>query len=164
MARAQIWGMDLIAAVMIFSVALSFFYFYAINDRDLPLEKLETLTQEGILLTDMLLSEGYPTNWDESNVIEIGILSNGIVNETKLERFYNLATNDYYHTKNIFNVGYDYYVFFNENMSIGGSRIDGIGKPGVTRKNINAKNLIRINRVTVYRGKLTSLTAYIWEE
>ena len=72
--------------------------------------------------------------------------------------------NNYTRTKNIFNTQYDYYFFLDENMTINSLEVEGIGKPETTKDNINAKNLIKITRFTVYQNKTTPIYIYLWEE
>ena len=40
----------------------------------------------------------------------------------------------------------------------------GIGKPGVNKDNIDARNLIKTTRFTIYKNKTVPLYLYIWEE
>jgi len=159
---AQIWGMDLVVGVIIFSVSLGIFYIFTLNDSGLSSEKVESLSNVGKIISNSILSEGSPVNWDSSNVLEIGIFSDGKINETKLESFYNLAVVDYPRTKIMFNSGYDYYFFLDDSMNISSKVVDGIGKPGVNRDNISSENLIKISRIVPYKGKLTNARIYVW--
>jgi hypothetical protein len=161
--KAQIWGMDLIVAVLIFSLTLSIYYFYTINDRESTKENLDQLTHKGRLITEILLSQGTPTNWNEQQVTEIGLLTNGKINQTKIEQFYNLSTNNYEKTKQLFNSEYDYYFFLEEHIETPQGIIEGIGKTGINKTNIEARNLIKIERITIHKNKPTTATLYIWE-
>jgi hypothetical protein len=105
------------------------------------------------------MSPGYPENWEADNVVTLGITSNNKINETKLEKIYNM---DYTQTKQLFNTIYDYYFFFDEKIT--SLDVEGIGKPGATKDNIEAKNLIKITRFTIYQNKTVPLYVYIWEE
>ena len=40
----------------------------------------------------------------------------------------------------------------------------GIGKPGVNKDTIDAKNLIKTSRFTIYKNKTVRLNLYVWEE
>jgi len=162
--KAQIWGMDLMVGVIIFSIALTSFYFYTVNEVGGTEEKLGAIAFEARSITNTLLSSGYPEDWNSSNVIELGILSDGKINQTKLERFYDFASSDYSGTKRTFNTIYDYYFFMNENMTIYSNPVEGIGKAGTTRDNVNAKNLIKVNRIVVYNNKPVEAHLYLWEE
>jgi len=155
-----------VIAGVIFSLAIVFFYVYILNDQGNAEEKIELLAYDGRVITNFILSEGYPANWNSSSVMEIGILSEGKINETKASEFYLLAENNYEDTKSLFNTIYDYYFFLETEIEISGIPQDGIGKPGVTRETIaaTAENLAKIERIVVYQDKPMGATLYIWEE
>ena len=153
--RGQVWSLDLMVATIIFSVALASFYFYTVNEHS---------GYEGRSLSNILLSDGYPEDWNSTNVVEMGILTNGKINQTKLEAFYNFVQLDYPQTKLVLNTAYDYYFFLDQNMTINSVEVEGIGKPGVTKDTIVAKNLIKISRVTIYQNKPIGAQLYIWEQ
>jgi hypothetical protein len=162
--RAQIWGIDLVVAVVIFNVALLSFYVFTLNQSSDEKEKFESLSYHGRGITESILSDGYPSDWNPLNVVEIGILSENKINETKLETFYNFAQTKYSLTRMVFNTPYHYYFFLDVNMTFSSGSVDGIGRPGVDRYSVEAKNLIKIERVSVYQGRPVSAFLYIWEE
>lgn len=156
--KGQAWGTDLIIASVVFIGGLLMFYFYSVNLSDEGEEILSKLQYSGDLVSEDLLSEGFPKDWNLNNVQRIGIVTNSKINQTKLELFYNLSKEDYSKTKSLFNINYNYYVFFQENFSILGEEIEGIGlKPN------NPSNLIRITRIVVYNDKPTSMEVEIWK-
>lgn len=164
--KAQGWGIDIIAAIMIFFFGIVLFYTYSINKSNESEVNFESLKYEGNLILGSILSEGYPVEWNSTNVNKIGILSDGKINHTKLEAFYNLTLSDYSLTRRLFTTKYHYFIFVEENFTFhnGAVNIDGFGKPGFDRNNINAENLIRINRVAIYNDKPSTFNLYIWNE
>ena len=80
MKRGQIWGMDLVIAMSIFSLGVVIFYFYSVNLHAESKEVFETLMYEGNGIIESLFSNGYPENWDEADVVTIGIFSDGKIN------------------------------------------------------------------------------------
>ena len=164
--RSQAWGADLMVAMVIFSFGILVFFLYSINTPTEAEENIGTLSYEGKIIAESILSEGYPQDWTSENVVTMGILSQGKINETKVERFYALTQTqeDYAKTKIIFNTRYDYYFFLDRNMVIASGEIEGIGKPGTVKENINALNLIKITKFTIYQDKPTTAYLYIWEE
>lgn len=164
--RAQIWGIDLMSGMVLFIVGVVILFIYSLNQSDEVQDNLELLFYEGKIVADNLLSSGYPSNWDTGNVITMGISDNNKINETKLEKLYKMIyiDNNYTITKNLLNTQYDYYFFLNQNMTINSTEVEGIGNPGVTINNINAKNLIKITRFTIYKNKTTPLYIYIWQK
>jgi len=159
--KAQAWGTDLIIAFIIFSFAIIFFYFYSFNYSNETEDILELLTYEGNFIADSILSPGYPDQWEESNVIEIGITTDGKINETKIKKFYQLTQNNYNKTKQIFGTKYDYYFFMGTPIN---STTEGIGEPGTNSTNIIASNLMKITRLTIYQNKPTTAYVYIFQK
>ena len=153
---AQAWGFDLIVAMMIFLAGMILFFLYILNfpaERD---DVFNTLNYEGKIIGDSLLSEGYPLDWNENNVITAGILSNEKVNETKLKRFYDLANSDYNKTRRLFNMLNNYYLTFEEPVIAEGTTINSIGFQG------NPKNLVKSTRVIIINNKIKNLNIYVW--
>ena len=156
---AQAWGLDLMVAITIFLAGIILFFFYALNFSSERVEVFDALSYEGKIIGDSLFSEGFPNDWNETNVVSIGILSNGQVNNTKLKRFYDLANTSvgYAKTKNLFNVLDNYYVYFEDPIVIDGVTINGIGIP-----ESGQKNLARITRVMVQDGQIKNLNINVW--
>ncbi len=164
--RAQIWGIDLMSGMVLFVVGMVILFVYSLNQSNEVQDNFELLFYEGKTIADNFLSSGYPSDWNSTNVITIGISDDSKLNETKLENLYEMIYIDsnYSTTKNLLNTQYDYYFFLNQNMTINSAEIEGIGKPGITKNNINVKNLIKITRFTIYQNKTTPFYIYIWKE
>ncbi len=156
--RAQAWGFDLMIASIIFLAGIILFYLYAFNTPNESENIINSLSYEGNVVSNIILSEGFPENWDGSNVISPGILTNNKINQTKLETFYNFVVGDYSRSKAALNTKYNYYVYLSENFTIGGNQVDGIGS-----KPLNPKNLIRIQRFTIYNNKPITFNIEIWQ-
>ena len=117
--------------------------------------EFSVLRSQGELISDSLFSEGNPENWDNTNVIRIGIMDGGKVNETKLVNFNSLP---YSQTKGLFNVDYDYYINFSESLETYAGDIDGVGT-----LNPNPRNLVKITRVVIYRDKPLVMEVHVWD-
>lgn len=165
--KAQAWGIDLILAVFIFIIGISVLFIYTINTPSEGRENLELLSYDGKVITNTLLSEGYPNDWNIDNVISIGVVDNNKINITKIDRFYNMTRDDfnYSRTKALFNTKYDYYFFLEGiNFTLGSITFEGIGKPGVNKDTIESENLAKVTRFTIYEDKPTTAYLYIWKE
>lgn len=156
--------MDLIIGLVIFLIGIVVFMIYSINYSGESEEIFSSLTYDGEIIMNEILSEGHPENWNTTNVIKIGILSNEKINQTKLEKFYNLSQTNYQTTKEIFNTPYEYYLFLEKPLSINEGTKEGIGKPGTTKDSIDSTNLIKITRFTIYQNKPVTAYLYVWEE
>ena len=156
--KAQAWGFDLMMASTIFIVGIVAFYLYALNMTNEAEEIINSMGSEGNAIANALLSNSFPTDWDATNVVSPGILTDSKINQTKLERFYALSIADYQRTKSIFNAEYEYYIYLSENFTISGVQVEGIGN-----KPIAPKNLIKITRLTIYNNTPVTFYAEIWE-
>ena len=160
--KAQGWGIDLAVAMSIFVMSITILYFFSINYSKDSQNEFDILSDDAELIIEDILSEGYPKNWNNTNVIKIGILTNGKINNTKIERFYNLTQTNYQKTKSLFNTNYDYFFAFNENISFGSEEVRGIGKDGTDIENIDSENIIRVERYTIYKNKPAKVYLYLW--
>jgi len=123
--KSQAWGMDVLVAITIFSLTIFVFFVFTTNQSGEAKQILKNLQLHGKTISNIILSEGHPADWTEDNVIKIGILTDNIINNTKLERFYNLTSTNYNQTKILFNTPYNYFFFFNENMTFNSLEIEG---------------------------------------
>ncbi len=161
--KAQAGGIDLMIAMIIFSIGIIVFLIYSVNYSKNLKENYETLAYEGKIVSNIILSEGYPTEWNSENVVRIGILTENKIDQRKLEEFYNLVQTNYTRTKRLLNTRYDYYFLVNRKIIIGSEEIEGFGKPDVDFRNINSKNLVKITRASIYKNKIVTVYVYVWE-
>jgi hypothetical protein len=156
--NGQAWGFDLIIAVMIFLVGVILIYFYTINYPGQEQDEIQNLQYEGQILSETLLSDGSPVNWNMTNVLRPGILSNGKINQTKLAMFKDLsnATN-YQFARALFRMRNNYYIEFQNPIIISGQSTSLIGL-----NRTNEKNLVKTTRVVIYENNLTTFKFYIW--
>ena len=80
--KAQAWGMDLVIAMVLFSMGMVAFYIYSLNQPSEAREKIEEMLYDGKIIANTLLSEGYPEDWNSNNVVRIGILTDNKIDET----------------------------------------------------------------------------------
>jgi hypothetical protein len=162
----------LVGFLIILLISIIYFVYYPKNifNKSNKLNgPLKELSSQGEIISNMIMSEGYPVNWQVnlSEVVKIGILGNNSkVNQEKLDKFYYLTQNDYVKTKELFNTRYDYLFCFSEKEKMKISEIGEIsciGKPGINKENIPARDLFKITRFVIYNGKPVTANIYIWE-
>ena len=141
--KGQVWSLDLIVAVSIFLIGIIVLFFYALNYTNQSQNNLEYLYLQGHTAGEILLSE------DSS-----GILSNGIINQTKLEIFYD---KNYAEQKSVLGVKDDFYITLDD-LVIDSNPVNFVGE--INESNVN--DLIKINRIVAYRNKPSKLQMYIW--
>jgi len=142
--KAQVWGLDLLVASIIFLVGIMVLYTYAVNYSSQSSNQLDEFFYEGNLASQLLL-----TNEDQ------GILSEGKINQTKLDNFSNL---DYSSQKDTLGVGNNFY-FVIEDLEVEGNPVEYIGQINSTE----IENLVRVTRLTIYKNKPTKFEMNIWK-
>jgi len=151
-------------ALIIFSIGIVLFYVYSLNAPGEAQESMERLFYDGKIIANTLLSEGYPLDWNTylDSVQKTGILTDGKIDEDKLEKFYGLTQDNegYKKTKRLFDTTYEYYFLLDTNMIIDRESVEGIGRSDYE----NAKNLVKVTRYTVYQNKPMAIYVYAWEE
>lgn len=156
--RAQAWGFDLAAGLVIFLSGIIFFYFYSNNNFSGNEQNLALIKNEAKFVSGSLLTSGAPDGWNETSVSRIGFYDAGKINLTKLEYFYNLSSANYQTTKNIFSINDDYYVYFPDGVLVGGNLIFYIGNNATQ----NATNIAKVSRAVVYDNKIVSMEVGVW--
>ncbi len=171
--KGQVWSLDLIVAVTIFIFGLIGIYLYALNINYHPEDIQNLMYKEGDLISSLILSEGYPENWETDNVKVPGILTNNLIDKAKIVNLYELSrTNeDYEMLRDLLDTKYDFYINFNRDIIINGESVSGIGKPGINLDKtssgyfINVENpefVIKVTRITIYENKPIRLDFYVW--
>jgi len=161
--KAQAWGLDLMIALVIVSIAVFSFLFFIVNHTNETKEEFRGISYDAEFIADSLMSPGMPVNWSEGNVVSIGIVDGGRINESKLENFYNLAENDYNKTRRTFKTAYDYLFTLEGNFSINSTNVSGIGKPGSDANNLTGDNVAAVKRVIIYQDRIATAKIYVWD-
>lgn len=157
--KAQAWGFDAMVAIVVFVTTIAVFYLFTLNYQYKTDTTLEELRYDSNKIADSLLSEGYPEDWNENNVVRIGILTDNKINSTKIKQFNNLAKNSYSNTLSLFGIRNNYYVNLSEAISVEGEpeplQIFG-SVPSET------KNAIKITRYSSYSNKPINIYVTSW--
>jgi hypothetical protein len=135
--RGQAWSFDLVMACFIFLVGIIALYVYAINYSSQAQQHLDQLYYEGTVASDLILGEE-----------DFGILTNGKVNQTKLDEY---GPSGYATKKDQLGVIYDFYFSMNG---------EDFGRLNTTQTD----SLIKITRITIYKLKPTKFELFIYDE
>lgn len=158
MRRGQAWGFDFVIGSLFFIAAIIIFYFFSINlsDNDETFSKFD---DQAVLISDSLLSEGLPKNWNDDNVVRIGLLdAMGKIEENKLINFYNLVEGDYARTRSLFGISDNYFITFTPAINIEGNSVEIIGA-----QSASYRNKIQVTRIATYNGTIYTLKIFSWD-
>ena len=152
--KGQVWSLDLFIGIIIFIGGFLLFYKFGIAQLSIEQSGSTDLITDAKLLSNYLLSAGYPTNWTIDNVSLIGITDGNMkLVPGKLKNF---SLIDYDQTKDIFSFSNDFYIFFedrnNNNLTI--------NTVSYTEEDID--NMIKITRFVNYDSDIVRMVVYVW--
>lgn len=126
----------------------------------------ERLRKESQAIADTLLSEGYPTGWNQTTVIKAGLLTQNRLNTTKQQMLDNYT---YSELKQVLGAGAEVYWYYQNASDIVIINACGHGSPNVSVQadctpTINAdNNLLRTDRLVAYQGRIISMVIMTWD-
>ena len=141
--KAQAWSLDVVIAIVIFMSGVIILYFYAINYFNQGAQQLDDLLYQGNTAAELLLGDD-----------ELGLVSNGKINQDKLNDFY---ASDYKLKKMRLGVKDDFY-FILQNLEVNGTLVGYAGLMNSTA----VKNSIKVSRFSVYKNKPIKFQIYVW--
>lgn len=151
--KAQIWALDLAIGLMVFAGIIFMFYRYSVSF--VPEQTtLQKMIRQGGLISDSLLSEGYPPDWAEkeniNDVYMFGLLSNKLLNETKWAKFCEWSNSNYRVVKEKMGAGFNsFYIFFDKDNDNIGEAIANCNETGKTPPD-DARQIVKIERLVAY--------------
>lgn len=161
MNKGQIYYVEFIFAVFVFFAVLVFFISNVLTTLDES--GLTQIAAEAKFVSEDLMSEGRPENWNVSNVQKIGITDGASrIDTTKLSMFANMSNSSYTNAKSLFNIASDYYVYLETKN---GTRILIDGQPGVGKNYSDSKKIIKNVRLAVYNNtEIVRLVVLVWQK
>ena len=115
--KAQMWFMDFVIGIVIFSLMLVSYYVYTTNISKEDTAALDDLTSDSKTVASSLTSPGFPDNWDSNTATRIGFTDNH--NRIDNAKFSEFAEINYNKSKKLLGTVYDYFLFFvNESMDV----------------------------------------------
>ena len=105
--KAQMWFMDFVIALVIFSFALISYYTYTTNISKQDSSAMDEVISDAKTVSSSFTSGGYPDNWDSSTVTMIGFTDN--YNRIDNEKFGEFNKIKYNKTKKLLGTIYDYF-------------------------------------------------------
>jgi len=152
----------MLIAVIIFFTAFFVFYKYGLSAIDSTEDDKSFLLQDTKLISNYLISSGYPQNWTRDTVTLIGLTDGeSRLDSNKVEMFSNMSVSNYAQTRNLLSTSHDFYVFFEDaNSSL--IKVRNISSIGRNYTNDNPDNLIKIERFVFYNSSIIKMVIYAW--
>ncbi|MBW2999983.1 hypothetical protein KY339_04885 [Candidatus Woesearchaeota archaeon] len=151
--RSQVWYTDFIIGILIFSIAVTTFFYYATGAGEDDGSNLNDLIIDAKVIAENLVSEGYPTDWTPATVERIGLTNgNQRIDQSKLDDFTNMT---YSERKSALGTPKNYYFYLEYPNS---TKFNILGQEG------NSSNrLVQITRLAVYESQPVRMVFYLWD-
>lgn len=176
--KSQVWTMEFIVSFLIFIavIILSVKSVFNIYTN----ENLRDIQRESEFVSQYLLSEGFPLNWDNDTVARPGLTTNNRLNYTKLHNLYDL---DYNKAKYSLGIKSNFFLYFSnatgniplffmitENLTE--SEGCGYGHPLVSKQyttecaigldSLKYTDMAKVSRITNFNGSIIQMNIIIW--
>ena len=141
--KGQVLSFDLLIAVTIFSLILAILV-SQINRNTEKINELREqnkMIEEAYKISDIFFREGYPRNWNETNVEILGLQTNNRIDWNKLEKLKNLS---YQKSLVLLGASYDY------NITIQSNAINWTFGKSIE----NYSTIVKINRIGILNSSI----------
>ena len=162
--KAQASTIDFILSFTIIIIALLLTARLIITAQDTS--DFDDVREQAVLGSQILVSEGLPTNWTASTVIRPGILSDNQLNMTKLNVLSSMTYDD---SRSRIAASYDYYVYFVNKTSVLNLSGCGIGSSKISVDSScvpsfgGSSNLIRLERLIAHNNSIVTMVVILWD-
>lgn len=147
-------------AVFIFVLFVVMYFTYSENLTVNEREDYEIMIMEAKTISNSLLSEGVPTDWNNFTVRRIGLISgNKQLNETKIGQLYNMSMDE---GRRHFNIMHNYYILAYDKDGDVIKAPDNIKNSSGYINHTTSEQVVRITRIVPYNNALAELVIYVW--
>ncbi|MCS7134637.1 MAG: hypothetical protein NZ889_02150 [Candidatus Pacearchaeota archaeon] len=159
--KAQVWALDLAISLIVFVGIIFIFYRYSVSFAPEQIT-LQKMIKEGGMISENLLSEGYPPDWNEKTIDKVymfGFLTNNLLNESKWSKFCEWSNDETLYPKVKKKVGteFAFYIVFDKDsngvLRMGGwEEIQNCDQAGKIPPE-NAAQIVKIERLIAYKSE-----------
>lgn len=162
--KAQVWTADFIISVIIFftMVVLMIFSWNYTNQQNTYQQYFNDIENNALSVSDALIRvPGIPEDWNETNVISLGLASSdNVLGRTKITRFINLANDK---TKNLLGIGN--FEFYFELRYLNNTAIPLNSTANITKglyPFANASIIVPVERYVLYESTPSKMEFFLW--
>jgi hypothetical protein len=115
MKSGQTWYPDYILAIVIVTAVFIMLYQFMPLVREQRYDSLQGTHIEAKEISGILMSEGYPHDWNRSNAVTVGLLTGDhMIDVRKVNEFGWLSTASYAKSKTMMGIRSDYLIYFTD--------------------------------------------------
>jgi hypothetical protein len=163
--KSQFWYYDLVLGITIFSLVIVMASMFLKDTTLMEQKESESYIRNTQRLSDVLFSEGIPSNWTADDVFMPGIMTDGRLDIIKAGILSNISKEDYERSKMMLGVDRNYHVSFAE-LDGSAINISDIGGPGNNLTDVEG-NFITVNRYVVLEeqgySKVIQMEVQTWD-
>lgn len=158
--RGQVFSTDLLLAMMVFIIIVLLISHtwngVSVRAQDWE-DRMEMQRRAYVASAFLIMSPGYPSNWNESTVKVLGLTTReqNVIDSSKFSEMQSMSGSK---IKELLNIE-EYSLYINLSY-YGGSSIGDVGTPPTE----NATEITSIDSYVVYNGQLTILDLMLWNE
>ncbi|MBN2142194.1 hypothetical protein JW711_02590 [Candidatus Woesearchaeota archaeon] len=177
--RGQMWIMDAALSLILFAAAAIISFNIILNSMASNTD-FDHIKEDASKISEYLLSEGVPENWNASTMIRPGFVTGGRLNATKIILGMNFTNASYAVMKSRLQTNYDflvvfenysgdvvdfgdYCVFGDPNVKIEGNLTSPVNCTSVNFTTTTYTNLVVINRFAVLSSDIVRMVVYVWD-
>jgi len=152
LSKGQLLSLDLLISITIFTLILAILVSQiSYNSKEIiELREQNKMLEESYRIGEIFFREGYPENWNESNVEIIGLATTNRIDWNKLKKLENLG---YQRSLVLLGLDYDY------NITIQGNNINW----SFGENPSNAKIITKIDRIGILNSTMVTIQVLVFK-
>lgn len=163
--RAQVSTIDFIAGflMVVTALLLASNLIFTLQEKS----SFSSLQDVATAVSEDLMSEGYPADWNATSVIKLGLLSNNTLSPVKIQDLSSLSYDD---IRASLGTPYDVYWYFHNASGVVNVSACGYGNPSVVVDALScepsfsaSRNLVHLQRILVYNNSLITMEVVVWD-
>jgi len=165
--KSQVWSVDFIAGLLIF-IFVIVLSVRLLLDMQSP-GNYDQLYRDGIRLSDTLLTDGSPHDWDKNSVVIPGLMLTNSTNRLDLDKLSKFDNISYQRSKTLLHIAGDYIFYFKNatsNIKIGkcvhGYNLSTDAGCNPKLDSTSFDDLIKIDRIIIYNSTIVTMEIYAW--
>jgi len=167
--KGQFWYTDFLLALFILMI-ISTLFIVTIVDLNTREDTLQGLIEDGITISNSLMSEGYDVKEWKNGKGRIGIIKDSKVNRANLDEIDSLSQSDYETSQYLFGIRNNYAFYF-EDKERNVDKLYGKVYDLDDLNNLGVENLIKFTRFVHYdnniipdgKGEIVKMIVLVWE-
>ena len=169
--KAQAWYLDLVGGMLIFIIGIVAYHHANVNLSGEDAERYGGLLSEADSIAAMLMTPGYPEDWSDATVEQIGVVSSHRLDAGKWLNFSGIPYN---RSKVLLGARHEFFAFVEEKNGSAAniSGVCGVGNPLVSQATQGClpanmqgtaySDLARRDRYALHDGRVVKMVVYIW--